>query len=199
MQPRKLLFAALMAAFSLPALAADADNNPPGPTGGPGTNWENRPGTQGGPGASPDRRPHLSPEQREKVKAMSPDERKAFMQNLRAKRAQMPRDRDNNPPGPAGGPGTNWENRPGPQGGPGARPDRHPRLSPEQREKVKAMSPDERKAFMQDLRAKRAQLPRDRDNNPPGPTGGVGTNWENRPGPQGGLGASPDRIPRANP
>jgi len=34
------------------------------------------------------------------------------------------RDRDNNPPGPAGGPGTNWENRPGPQGGPGASPNR---------------------------------------------------------------------------
>jgi thioester reductase-like protein len=31
------------------------DNNPPGPMGGPGTNWENRPGPQGGPGASPDR------------------------------------------------------------------------------------------------------------------------------------------------
>ena len=34
----------------------DKDNNPPGPKGGPGTNWENRPGPQGGPGASPDRR-----------------------------------------------------------------------------------------------------------------------------------------------
>ena len=31
------------------------DNNPPGPMGGPGTNWENRPGPQGGPGASPNR------------------------------------------------------------------------------------------------------------------------------------------------
>lgn len=35
----------------------DRDNNPPGPMGGPGTNWENRPGLQGGPGTSPDRRP----------------------------------------------------------------------------------------------------------------------------------------------
>jgi hypothetical protein len=32
-------------------------------------------------------------------------------------------DRDWNPPGPAGGPGTNWENPPGPVGGPGASPD----------------------------------------------------------------------------
>jgi len=34
------------------------------------------------------------------------------------------RDRDDNPPGPAGGRGTNWENPPGPRGGPGASPDR---------------------------------------------------------------------------
>ncbi len=34
------------------------------------------------------------------------------------------RDRDGNPPGPAGGPGTSWENPPGPAGGPGASPDR---------------------------------------------------------------------------
>ena len=34
----------------------DNDNNPPGPIGGPGTNWENKPGPQGGPGASPNRR-----------------------------------------------------------------------------------------------------------------------------------------------
>ena len=33
----------------------DPDNNPPGPRGGPGTNWENPPGPRGGPGASPDR------------------------------------------------------------------------------------------------------------------------------------------------
>lgn len=35
----------------------------------------------------------------------------------------------------------------------------------------------------------------DMDNNPPGPKGGKGTNWENKPGPQGGRGASPDRKP----
>lgn len=34
----------------------DNDNNPPGPRGGRGTNWENPPGPRGGPGASPDRR-----------------------------------------------------------------------------------------------------------------------------------------------
>lgn len=77
-----------------PAVARDWDNNPPGPRGGPGTNWENPPGWRGGPGASPDRRWGYW------------------------------RDRDNNPPGPRGGPGTNWENPPGPRGGPGASPDR---------------------------------------------------------------------------
>ncbi|MBU0605808.1 MAG: hypothetical protein KKH77_05930, partial [Candidatus Omnitrophica bacterium] len=30
--------------------------------------------------------------------------------------------RDNNPPGPKGGPGTDWKNPPGPKGGPGAGP-----------------------------------------------------------------------------
>jgi len=33
----------------------------------------------------------------------------------------------------------------------------------------------------------------DKDNNPPGPAGGAGTNWENPPGPKGGVGASPNR------
>jgi hypothetical protein len=33
-------------------------------------------------------------------------------------------DKDDNPPGPAGGPGTNRENPPGPKGGPGASPHR---------------------------------------------------------------------------
>lgn len=37
---------------------------------------------------------------------------------------------------------------------------------------------------------------RDLDNNPPGPKGGPGTNWENPPGPKGGAGASPDRRGR---
>ena len=46
------IFIALLAAA--PAMARDWDNNPPGPRGGPGTNWENPPGPRGGPGASPD-------------------------------------------------------------------------------------------------------------------------------------------------
>lgn len=50
-------------------------------------------------------------------------ERTNVAQNER--HAQHPRrDRDNNPPGRRGGPGTNWENPHGPKGGPGASPDR---------------------------------------------------------------------------
>ncbi|MGE0814094.1 MAG: hypothetical protein AB7O28_00840 [Vicinamibacterales bacterium] len=71
-------------------------SNPPGPRGGPGTNWANPPGPAGGPGASPFR--------------------------LRPYRG----DRDDNPPGRRGGPGTDWENPPGPRGGPGASPNRRP-------------------------------------------------------------------------
>jgi len=36
----------------------------------------------------------------------------------------------------------------------------------------------------------------DKDNNPPEPKGGAGTNWENKPGPQGGAGTSPNHHPR---
>ena len=39
-------------------------------------------------------------------------------------RKNHPSDLDNNPPGLAGGTGTNWENRPGPQGGAGMGPDK---------------------------------------------------------------------------
>ena len=45
-------------------------------------------------------------------------------ERARDARGRGNRDKDNNPPGPRGGPGTNWENRPGPQGGPGASPHR---------------------------------------------------------------------------
>ena len=49
--------AASTAGFNGQAFALDRDDNPPGPLGGPGTNWENPPGPRGGPGASPNRRP----------------------------------------------------------------------------------------------------------------------------------------------
>lgn len=102
--------ATMMAAS--PALAFDRDNNPPGPRGGPGTNWENPPGPRGGPGASPDVSRRFAAGW--------------CVTHPRKCRTRVWRrfDNDNNPPGPRGGPGTNWENPPGPRGGPGTSPNR---------------------------------------------------------------------------
>lgn len=100
--------------FSTAALAHDRDNNPPGPRGGRGANWENPPGPRGGPGASPDyrgwHRYYWSGHY--------------YYWHPRRLCWYLP-DNDSNPPGPVGGPGTNWENPPGPAGGPGASPDRN--------------------------------------------------------------------------
>jgi len=129
-----------MIAATLLALAAtgtaDArngrhDNNPPGPAGGPGTNWENPPGWKGGPGTSPDRQWWVKNGRRYEFKQVNggyyynPDygywhPKYGFWNQ--AGRCWV--DRDGNPPGRAGGRGTNWENPPGWRGGPGASPDR---------------------------------------------------------------------------
>lgn len=126
MNTRKILIVALLACFAAPALAQEAAG-----------------ASQAGNAAgAPERRPHLSPEQREKLRNMTPEERQKFQQEARERRWQnrpgpqggpgaspdrRGMDRDNNPPGMRGGPGTNWENRPGPQGGPGASPNRRAR------------------------------------------------------------------------
>jgi hypothetical protein len=112
----------------------DRDGNPPGPRGGPGTNWENPPGWRGGPGASPDRRYWRHGAQRHRFDRIangyyfSP----AYgywhpAYGFWNQAARCWRDRDDNPPGPRGGRGTNWENPPGWRGGPGASPDRYGR------------------------------------------------------------------------
>ena len=136
MNTRPLLIAALLTLCVAGPAAANGrwhrhHNNPPGPVGGPGTNWENPPGWRGGPGASPSyRRWHYRGKEYrfEHVKFgyyFSPmfgywHPRYGFWNQ--AGRCWL--DNDNNPPGPAGGPGTNWENPPGWRGGPGASPDR---------------------------------------------------------------------------
>jgi hypothetical protein len=97
-------------------LAQDLDNNPPGPVGGPGTNWENPPGPEGGPGASPDRRFYP-------YRANPPGPVGGPGAGWYYKRPYR-NYRYDNPPGPRGGAGTNWENPPGPRGGPGASPNR---------------------------------------------------------------------------
>ena len=130
----KLAMAVLLTVFTLPVLA-DRDHNPPGPRGGPGTNWENPPGPAGGPGASPDRhnqlvkhhrflQGHMNHAEWLAFKTLKLAERQAFCDRKHIRRDDCWYDNDSNPPGPAGGPGTNWENPPGPAGGPGASPNR---------------------------------------------------------------------------
>ncbi len=165
---KTLILAGLSALVVPTGYAKDYDNNPPGPRGGPGTNWENPRGPAGGPGASPNRR-H--------------------------------RDHDNNPPGPAGGPGTNWENPPGPKGGIGASPDirrKHygwlqARMGAANWAVFITLKAADRVAYCGKYKIHRDYCWYDPDDNPPGPAGGPGTNWENPPGPAGGPGASPDR------
>ena len=95
-----------------------------------------------------------------------------------------------NPPGPAGGPGTNWRNPPGPAGGPGASPYR---WNPPGPVGEPGAGPYAYYGPMRLYWHPRGYWCRfDRDNNPPGPLGGPGTNWENPPGPRGGRGASPN-------
>ncbi len=112
----------------------DHDGNPPGPAGGPGTNWENPPGWRGGPGASPDTRYYHHRGVRYTFAIRSGgyyfNQRFGYWHPRygfwnQAKRCWY--DNDRNPPGPVGGPGTNWENPPGWRGGPGASPDRYGR------------------------------------------------------------------------
>lgn len=126
-----LLLSALVVTGSAAAQHRDRDHNPPGPAGGPGTNWEDPPGWRGGPGASPDRRFYVHGGVREEFKRVeggyyySP--RYGYWHPQYGLWNQARRcwaDIDGNPPGPAGRPGTNWENPPGWRGGAGASPDR---------------------------------------------------------------------------
>lgn len=126
-----LLATATLALAPAIGSARDRDDNPPGPAGGPGTNWENPPGAEGGPGASPDRRVVIQnkPYQFRAVGNgyyYNPqygyyNEKYGYWNQG----GKCWHDRDDNPPGRAGGPGTNWENPPGRKGGPGASPDKY--------------------------------------------------------------------------
>lgn len=133
---RWIMAAVVAASCALPAVTFADDDNPPGPRGGPGTNWENPPGARGGPGTSPDR--NLGDERIVVVNKIGTPFRAVgngyyyhptygYYYPNRGFWNQGSKcwwDRDGNPPGPAGGPGTNWENPPGYQGGPGASPDK---------------------------------------------------------------------------
>lgn len=123
-----VMFFALASFVSGAAFAKDRDNNPPGKRGGPGTNWENPAGPAGGPGASPNARPVYNHQHNYQYKHYN-----AYHHCASAYCNQHPHkcacgepvlDNDSNPPGAAGGPGTNWENPPGPAGGTGASPNK---------------------------------------------------------------------------
>lgn len=136
---------------------------------------------------------NLTPEQREKLAKMTPEERKAFFQKMRAERggkagpdgaaaaatgaAAGAEGRGGNQPRAADAQGkagadtsTKTEKPQAPQaepradgrtegrgegGGEGRGEGRRAQLTPEQREKLDAMSPEERKAFFQKMRAER--------------------------------------------
>ena len=112
------------------------------------------------------------------------------------------KDRDNNPPGRAGGNGTNWENPPGPRGGPGASPDRFYHYKGTRYVFVPSQHGyyfNARFGYWHPSHGFWNQKTKcwfDNDSNPPGPVGGRGTNWENPPGYRGGPGTSPDRFGR---
>ena len=112
-------------------------------------------------------------------------------------------DRDGNPPGRLGGPGTNWENPPGWRGGPGTSPDYRYWHNGGKRYRFNLVAGgyyySARHGYWHPRYGFWNQVGRcwwDNDNNPPGWVGGRGSNWENPPGWRGGPGASPDRFGR---
>ncbi len=173
------------ASFALAPLARakDKDNNPPGPKGGPGSNWENPPGPQGGAGAGPDR---------SAINPPGPVGGPAHGPLV---------DKDNNPPGP-GKPPLPQVLRNADTNGDGVVDVAEKKQAYELWKEKYAQHPPETppgvppadwKKQMPPGLAKRSGPPIDKDNNPPGPAGGAGTNWENPPGKKGGPGASPDK------
>ncbi|TAH46803.1 MAG: hypothetical protein E6Q43_05140 [Dokdonella sp.] len=112
-------------------------------------------------------------------------------------------DRDGNPPGRLGGPGTNWENPPGWRGGPGTSPDYRYWSHAGKRYRFDRVNGgyyySVNYGYWHPSYGFWNQVSRcwwDNDWNPPGRIGGRGTNWENPPGWRGGPGASPDRFGR---
>ncbi|MDR0213097.1 MAG: MdtA/MuxA family multidrug efflux RND transporter periplasmic adaptor subunit [Comamonas sp.] len=117
---------------------------------------------------------NLTPEQREKIAKMTPEERKEFFQKLRAERGgkggstgAAPAQQDkaggvDQPKGPQEPGKSAAEARPAAEPAASGRGEQgegrgdRPQLTPEQRAKLEALSPEERRAFFQKLRAERA-------------------------------------------
>ena len=211
--------------ISSQVFAVDKDNNPPGPKGGPGTNWENKPGPQGGPGASPD----ISKE--EKAKVNEPWEIAADLNHdgvidqteIQRWRQLYP---NSNPAGTQGGQAADqnalqeraqqvneawekaadlnhdgiidqteiqlWRQSHSGNGGQGTSQNNVQENAQVNRPWEKEADTNQDRVVDQTEIQQWRQAHPDNDNNPPGPKGGPGTNWENKPGPQGGPGASPN-------
>ena len=162
----------------------DRDNNPPGPKGGPGTNWENPPGPVGGPGASPDTGGGSSIPQDAAAMGMMDSQlkEKAIVDKEWERQADTNKDGVVEP-----FEARQWK-------------EQH-RKAPSGREKSAVDTGWECMADINkdgvvdqtEIDQWHKRNKKDKDNNPPGPKGGRGTNWENPPGPKGGPGASPDR------
>ncbi len=170
---------AVMLVLASPALAADKDNNPPGSAGGKGTNWENPPGPEGGRGASPDKKHYGLKKKADRNNDGVVDQAEQEMADkIKARRKDKADTNDD---------GVVDE----------AEKAQAKAIRAEKKEPVKEkadINGDGTVDKTERREAKQAFLEKhDRDNNPPGPKGGKGTNWENPPGPQGGAGASPDR------
>lgn len=211
---KKILLAVVIAWFgvslSQTAFAKDRDNNSPGPTGGPGTNWENPPGPQGGPGASP-------------------NFRRLYRGNNPPGPMGGPGTNWENPPGPMGGPGASSNQPPFGEQGFDQWFESHPELKQKmdlngdgtvdqtERDQAREKFQEKKKAWIEEHSEMKKKLDangdgvidqaerkaaheawqeahpmrQDFNSNPPGAMGGPGTNWENPPGPQGGPGMGP--------
>ncbi len=106
-----------------PKPLVDKDNNPPGPAGGKGTNWENPPRPEGASGASPDRKPRIDRDNNPPGPVGGRGTNWENRPGPQGGPGASPNIRhQGNPPGPAGGPGVSRENHSRHQGGPGAGP-----------------------------------------------------------------------------
>ncbi|TCJ18499.1 hypothetical protein EZJ19_01950 [Parasulfuritortus cantonensis] len=111
----------------------------------------------------------------------------------------LARDRDDNPPGPAGGPGTSVQNPAHPAGGPSVSADvrshrqwLQKQMTKKEWQHFRTLRQEERQRFCVKKHITKDRCWFDRDDNPPGPRGGPGTNRDNPPGPAGGPGAGPN-------
>lgn len=184
---------AVFFAFSTHSVLAapDKDNNPPGPKGGQGTNWENPAGPKGGPGAGPNGDKDNNPPgpqggqgtnwEKNDLKDKADRNNDGVVDDFEKQQAKEV-----------------WmKNHQGGQEGQGNQPTEEQKAVWKKalQEKIaqNAANDGEKVNPPGPTGGPGAGPKWDKDNNPPGMAGGPGTNWENKPGPQGGPGMGQDR------